>query len=121
MVDDLRAQEQEWTPDDSIDTATLEQLTELRRQIVERVRNGGDIEGVRAALLTLFDGFTLRDGQIELTPRYWTLDPDVKMHSETIVMPDGREVTGVWPVDEDADVHAEPVVRNSQRNDSPSQ
>jgi hypothetical protein len=39
--------------------AVLEYLTELRASIVGRVREGDNLEAVRAALFTLFDGFTL--------------------------------------------------------------
>jgi DNA invertase Pin-like site-specific DNA recombinase len=45
--------------------AVLEYLTELRATIVGRVREGDNVEAVRAALLTLFDRFTLHrfDGE----------------------------------------------------------
>lgn len=41
------------------EAATLEYLTEIRRAIVGDVRSAGGIEALRAALLALFEGFTL--------------------------------------------------------------
>jgi len=52
----------------STGSETAEQLTAIRVRIVDHVRKAGDIDAVRAALPTLFKGFTF-DGLIETEPR----------------------------------------------------
>jgi hypothetical protein len=142
QAEQLRARERElWSESmtETIDAATAEQLTEVRRAIVEHVRGAGDVDAVRASLLAMFERFTLRDGQIDLTPREeaivgWKLDSDPNDRpdlwpSEQIVLADGREVTGVWPRDEEMRVSGDSVMRrvalghagNSYSSASPSQ
>ena len=73
QVERLRAREGELSSENllaEIDAETTETLTELRLKIVEHVRGARDLDSVRGALLTVFDGFTLHpDDRLEPRPR----------------------------------------------------
>jgi hypothetical protein len=46
-----------------------EALAEIRARIVEQVRAADDLDGLHAAMLSVFENFTLRDGKLVRRPR----------------------------------------------------
>ena len=72
QVEQLRARKEELSSENllaEIDSETAEKLTEIRAAIVEHVRGARDLDAVRAALLTTFDGFTLQRDKLQPRPR----------------------------------------------------
>jgi hypothetical protein len=51
-----------------VEEETLRRLAELRHAIAGRVKSAQGIDGVRAALLQLFDGFTLHRARSKAAP-----------------------------------------------------
>jgi DNA invertase Pin-like site-specific DNA recombinase len=116
QVDRLRSRHRELSSESitaTINAEAAEWLTGMRRRIVEHVRGGRDIEGVRASLQAMFERFTLRCGQIDFTPREeaiagWRSEPDPELDDVTNAEPTVRRVPLSY-------------AGNSYSNDSPSQ
>jgi DNA invertase Pin-like site-specific DNA recombinase len=140
QVEQLRAREQELSSENilaTIDAASIEGVTAIRAAIVEHVRGAGSLDEVRAALLTMFKDFVLRDGYVEINPRDefvldWKFDPDPIAHPalwrREVRTVNGRELVSIFPLDEEA-VTYRPVMRamplssvsNNHSSSSPSQ
>jgi hypothetical protein len=73
-VERLRAREQELSAESllaTIDADTTEWATATRASIIEHVLGAGDLDRVRAALLTRFDRFVLHPAHGDATSSSW--------------------------------------------------